>query len=421
MHITRTPIASFKGLDYFCLFAAASIVLVKGGAEIFFGFSLLLGCWFWTKEPTSALSKDIKPIAYAMFSFLALKLLSVAWAPDHWLALKDFGTHSHWLALLPVVIFFRQVHNLGPAVLQGLGVAMIVCCAWALFLQPNITAWGDGTRFVAGTGNALIIAAFATVNSALFFTLLFPLEEKTIAIEKWKVWLFYLASVIVVLASFSRMPMIAMVILSLVTALTFKTRWKGDVGRMLVVSILVLATVGIVLEQTKVGDRFRTAAQEIDRFKEKADQTTSVGIRLAMQQAALDAIKKAPLFGSGAGSAMRVSKESSIALFGQHTSILGFRHLHNQYLQVAVEQGVVGLGLFLLIGVLAIRFFWRTKDFFVRQAGISLILAYALLGLTNISVKQGALNSFFILILAMLFVLAERHSKFESTKKKAEQ
>jgi O-antigen ligase len=420
MVISRTPLASFNRLDYFCLFAAASVVIVKGGAEIFFGFSLLLGCWFWIKKPTSALPNDVKPIAYAMFGFLSLKLLSVAWAPDHWIALKDFGTHSHWLALFPVMVFFRRVPNLGPAVLKGLGIAMLVCCAWALFLNPDTAKWGEETRFVAGTGNALIIAAFATVNSTLFFTLLLPTHLPTIAIDKWNVWLFFIASVFVVIASFSRMPMIAMVTSSLVTALVFEIRWRGGVRRAIVVSILVLATVGIVFEQTKVGQRFRTAAHEIDRFKEKADQTTSVGIRLAMQQAALEAIKKAPLFGSGAGSAMRVTKESSVALFGQNTLILNFRHLHNQYLQVAVEQGVVGLGLFLLIGVLAVRFFWRAKDFFVSQAGISLILAYALLGLTNISIKQGALNSFFILILAMLFVLFERHSKGISTAKTTE-
>jgi O-antigen ligase len=416
-HISHT---GFNRLDYFCLFAAAGIVLVKGGAELFFTLSFLLGSWFWFKEPTSTFSNNTKPIAYAMFTFLGLKLASVAWAPDIWLAFKDFGTHSHWLALLPVVIFFRRVQELGPAVLQGLGIAMVACCAWALFQNPNIFMWSQETRFVGGTGNALIIAAFATVNSAIFFTLLFPAKAKVIAIDKWKIWLFYLASVFVVFASFSRMPMIAIVVLSLLTALSFEIYWRGNGRRAIVVSILVLAAVGLVYQQTSVGDRFRTAAHEVDRFKEKADQTTSVGVRMAMQEAALDSIKKAPFFGSGAGSAMRVSKESSVALFGQNSSILGFRHLHNQYLQVAVEQGIIGLGLFLLVGVLAIRFFWKTKDFFVHQAGISFVLAYALLGLTNISIKHGALNSFFVLILAMFFVLAERHSLLESSNAKTE-
>jgi hypothetical protein len=41
MAIFRTPISNFNRLDYFCLFAAASIVIVKGGAEFFFGFSAL--------------------------------------------------------------------------------------------------------------------------------------------------------------------------------------------------------------------------------------------------------------------------------------------------------------------------------------------------------------------------------------------
>jgi O-antigen ligase len=411
MDNSRASAIALNRLDYFCLFAASSIALVKGGAELFFGLCVLFGCWLWAKGSSASFSSDAKPIVYAMFSFLALKLLSAAWAPNVWLAFKDFGTHSHWLALFPVVVALRRVPNLGESFLQGLGIAMVVCCAWALYQTPNISKWGIDARFVAGTGNALILAAFATVNSALFFTLLFPTKLTTISVDKWKVWIFYFASVFVVVATFSRMPMIAIVVLSLFIALSFKLHWKGDMKMAIVITVLVLGAVAIVFEQTNVGNRFKSAAHEIDRFNEKADKTTSVGIRMAMQQSAIDAIKKAPLFGSGAGSAMQIAKESSAALFGKNGENPNFRHLHNQYLQITVEQGIVGLAMFVLIGVFAIRFFWKSKDFFVHQAGISFILAYALLGLTNISVKQGALNSFFVLILALLIVLAERDSK----------
>jgi O-antigen ligase len=294
--------------------------------------------------------------------------------------------------------------------LHGLGISMLACSAWALYLHPDFTSWGLETRFNGGTGNALIIGAFATVNSTLFFTLLFPEKVALIRIEKWKVWAFYLSSVFVVLATWSRMPMITVVLLSLLAVLTFATRWRGNIKRALLTIALVLTSCVVIFEQTSVGIRFKTAANEFTQFNENADQTTPVGVRMAMQKAAIDAVKKAPFFGSGAGSAMRVSKESSLAMYGPNASIQGFRHLHNQYLQVAVEQGLVGLGLFVLIGVFAVRYFWKTNSFFIQQAGISLVLAYALLGLTNFSVKQGALNSFLVLMLAMLVVLAERSS-----------
>jgi O-antigen ligase len=403
-----SPFLRFTRFDYFCLLAAASVVLVKGGAEIFFGMSALLGIWFCVKEPIHPFSNGARAIAVVMGSFLALKLLSVAWAPDRWAAIRDFGTHGHWLALLPLIIFFRQVPNVGYAFLNGLGLSMVICAAWALFLHPDITQWGPGTRFQASTGNALILGAFATVCASLFCTLLFSTKSSAGLIKKWHAWAFYFASVFVVVASWSRMPMITIVVLNFLALFSFVVFWKGNVRVTLVAGLLILGSVGLLVEHTSLGNRFRTAAQEVDRFNEQADQTTPVGIRMAMQQSAVEAIKKAPLFGSGAGSAMKVTKESAQVLFGENSSIVGFRHLHNQYLQVAVEQGLVGLGLFIWVGYLAIRFFWKSKDFFVHQAGIFLVLSYALLGLTNISIKQGALNSFFVLMLAMLLVMAER-------------
>jgi O-antigen ligase len=395
-------------LDYFCLFFAAGVLLVKVAAEVFLGLGTLIGLWFFVKGANHQFSDGTRPILLAMCGFLALKLVSAVWAPDRWAAVRDFGTHGHWLALVPAMMFFRQIPNLGYSVLNGLGLSMVICVVWALYLHPDVTKWGAETRFLAGTGNALILGAIATVCACLFCALLFLTKLREGLIEIWHAWVFYVASVFVVVATWSRMPMITIVALNLLLLLSFVVRWRGSVRVALVACLVIFSCTALLSEYTSVGHRFKAAAVEVDRFNEQADQTTPVGIRLAMQQAAVDAIMKAPIFGSGAGSAMTVAKQSAKTLYGENSSINGFRHLHNQYLQVAVEQGILGLVLFVLVGFFAIRFFWRSKDFFVHHAGISLILSYALLGLTNISIKQGALNSFFVLMLAMLLVMSER-------------
>jgi hypothetical protein len=51
MDNSRASAIALNRLDYFCLFAASSIALVKGGAELFFGL-----CVFWLL----ALGKRIK-------------------------------------------------------------------------------------------------------------------------------------------------------------------------------------------------------------------------------------------------------------------------------------------------------------------------------------------------------------------------
>jgi glycosyl transferase, family 25 len=410
-----TTFSKCRSLDCLCFLAFSSIVLIKAGSEIFFGIGFLLGLWFYLKGPTEPISRDVKIIAWAMFSFLALKFVSIAWAPDRWAALRDFGTHSHWLALLPMIIFFRRVPNAVGAVFNGLGISMLACAVWAIYREPNFSLWGAETRFQASTGNALILGAFATVCASHFCILLFSAKFSAAPINKYKAWVFYLSSVVVVVASWSRMPMITVLTLNLLVVTSFAMYWRGNVRVALLGALIIFASAALLLEYSKVGSRFRTAVEEVDRFNSHADQNTPVGIRMAMNQSAFAAVKQAPWFGSGAGSAMSATKESGIALFGTNASLLQYRHLHNQYLQILVEQGAVGLGLFVLVGGLAIRYFWQSRIFLIHEAGISLVLCYALLGLTNISIKQGSLNSFFVLMLALLFVMAEkRNYRFDS-------
>ena len=153
--------------------------------------------------------------------------------------------------------------------------------------------------------------------------------------------------------------------------------------------------------------------RSVNAFNQKADRSTPVGVRLGMQEAGCIAFQKAPLLGNGAGSAIAATKQS-MTVHSTPDFIGSFNHLHNQYLQVAVEQGAIGLILFMAIGAWAIRMFLAMPDRFVRYSGCSLIAAYALLGLTNMAVKHGALNAFLVVMLAALIGLnSQRHSASE--------
>jgi len=77
------------------------------------------------------------------------------------------------------------------------------------------------------------------------------------------------------------------------------------------------------------------------------DFSTSWGIRFHTLQVAKDVVLEHPLGGAGLGSAREAFLEKA-RLYEQTELFPGLKHLHNGYMQIAVETGIAGLLLFFL-------------------------------------------------------------------------
>jgi O-antigen ligase len=101
----------------------------------------------------------------------------------------------------------------------------------------------------------------------------------------------------------------------------------------------------VFMSNEKMQNRFELVVQEIQNYHFENDYT-SVGSRLHMWYSSALFIQKEPLLGHGMGAYPVVSE----AHFQDPKMCLhGCRHPHNQYVFYAVEFGLVGLGLFLLM------------------------------------------------------------------------
>jgi probable O-glycosylation ligase (exosortase A-associated) len=92
-----------------------------------------------------------------------------------------------------------------------------------------------------------------------------------------------------------------------------------------------------------------------------ADEDTSFNLRLDAWQTAINIVRDRPITGGG----FRVSEIREIyARYSPSESVRYGRAQHSIYFQVLADQGIVGLGLFLLVGF----FSWRNARYIIRSS-----------------------------------------------------
>jgi O-antigen ligase len=113
-------------------------------------------------------------------------------------------------------------------------------------------------------------------------------------------------------------------------------------GFLIATSLLLI----IFLNSTKIQDRVNSAIQEVHSYYFQNNFSTSVGARLRMWHGSTQAIGEAPFIGHGLGSYPELAE----AFFkDQYLCSIGCIHPHNQYLFYAVEFGLIGLSLLVLM------------------------------------------------------------------------
>lgn len=114
-----------------------------------------------------------------------------------------------------------------------------------------------------------------------------------------------------------------------------------------------------------------------------------------------------PIIGYGAGNA-----HTAAAPYFYYELPKIFSHVHNMWLQISLEMGIVGIMFTLLWVVLLLRLAYRN-----RASGLhcglmlSLLMIYLFNGLSNIVFDQGLLNTFFVMSTLILISREVKYSK----------
>lgn len=138
-----------------------------------------------------------------------------------------------------------------------------------------------------------------------------------------------------------------------------------------------------------VQSRMKEGVVQLKSFIETGEQNNSVGIRVALWAVGLDGLKRAPIFGQGNDGWVEV-RDAAIA-DGKLSSIAKeFAHLHNEFIDILVKRGLVGLVLYLAMLLIPMIFFFRPFISSARpdiralaMAGMVIPMMYMDFGLTQ--------------------------------------
>ena len=119
---------------------------------------------------------------------------------------------------------------------------------------------------------------------------------------------------------------------------------------LLISSLLTLMVLGTAYGLSdNFRERIRVAESDIEKMVDEGNFGTSLGYRVGVMMLSVPLIEKNPLLGAGVIDTMPMLKEEAQKAFPDDYWLQRANHVQNQYLQVLLEIGLVGLGILLMM------------------------------------------------------------------------
>jgi O-antigen ligase len=216
---------------------------------------------------------------------------------------------------------------------------------------------GDITRIGAGW----------LVGMAVIITLFYPLFDTRRNQEVFVLCAlpFFMAGLI---ASAARGPIVALAPIILIRLVLWLKQGQRQLATVLAVSLIASGIGGVIFLRSADADKYRVKAREMIALLQGDATTGSATARLDFYTATLKAIPEDPIFGRGIGS-------WSVFYYGQ--DVRGYPH--NLFLEIAFEQGLVGLGaLLLLLAAVGGAVFWLWRETKSQYLVVGMMVLYCI-------------------------------------------
>lgn len=212
--------------------------------------------------------------------------------------------------------------------------ASAAACFGALAIAVFQYHW-LGVRAEGGAGNPIV---FATVTC---LAVMLSLAGALSGIEKrWKLLvLAAIAGTIAIVYSGSRMIWVAVPIAGIVVLLVNRRRFtNASMARLAVIGVVVALAIAAIGSRA-IMDRADFLVSDWDALNANGDHSTALGLRVAMWEIGLAAVREMPIFGHGITASRALMKQGFHEEFGLSA---GFSHFHNGFLTATVEAGLLG-------------------------------------------------------------------------------
>lgn len=310
------------------------------------GTGILVALWLIAAVPTlelGALRREIESLAGGLPVLLwLLAALGLLWADVSWS--ERFGGFAsfHKFLVIPVLLAqFRRSPN-GMRVLIGFlaSVLILLLVSWLLVLFPGLsrtTSFGVPVKDYILQSEEFLICTFVLLAIAL--------DQARDGAWRWVAGLFALSVVFLANLAFVATARTALLVAPvLVLLLGYRQfRWRGLLGAALLFGLLGGAA---ITESPYLHTRFATSLSELHAW-ETHDAQNSTGLHLEFLKKSVSFVRTAPLIGHGTGS---IAEQFRNAAAGQSgAAAVASVNPHNQILAVAIQLGLVGATVLLLM------------------------------------------------------------------------
>ncbi|MER1940096.1 O-antigen ligase family protein [Castellaniella sp. FW104-16D08] len=374
-----------------------------GAALLFLGvlYSLVRGrC-----DVTLPYDRQDRILCLVLLSCFLVPLVAVLWHGD---SMAFLDQPLRYVLVIPILIGLRRISIRLHWVWAGIAIGLVTTAG---------VAWWQVHDLKLPRATGFVTSAIPFSNLSLTMTFWAALGAYWAGSRGRFAWMGLMAvaalcGLYAVLASATRGSWIALPIMLVLPAIAVLRR--RHLRRVFAASIVIIVAAMVVFATVPVGEmaaaRYAGAVEEWDAYVIRDDATNNVGLRIEAWKAALLSIAERPLLGWGQQE-YSTQLDHLIQSGRVDPAILVLANTHNNFIEVWLHQG--SLGLLALLAML-ISSFWffcqrlRSTDLTVRVlacCGAGLPAAFACYGLTHYILGRNNGVMFFAISLAVLWAL----------------
>ena len=373
----RSPAAWSETVDLFAILTAASLPWSTSLTAIF--NTAFLVCMVPFLDVRAFLQSLKRPICAAPIALFVLALVGTLWSDAAWGARLYSISPTVKLLVLPVLLYHFERSSRGSWIF----IAFLVSCAllsvmsWLVAFHPGLALrpYDPLERGIFVKNYIDQSQEFTLCAVALAYPVMMLLREKRYrpAVLLMALALSFLVNMAFVVVS--RTALVTIPIMIGVFAL-LHLRWRS----IAMISAALIACAAIAWQASpQLRNTADTFSRDYRLYKQE-NMPTSMGERLEYWRHAVQFFVQAPLVGHGTGSTQglyeRASKEPSwIPRFRV------FPNPHNQTLHVALQWGVIGVGVLYAIWIFHFQLF--RGDGFARWIGLLVVVQNVFTSLFN--------------------------------------
>ena len=285
------------------------------------------------------------PLAKAIFAFIAFTVLSALWTQDLTEAMNFKKLYLQWFAIFAIALNVKpkQIFPVVSAFLFGMLVSELL--SYGMFFE-FWTIKGHGKEYPTPFMMHIDYSVFLAFTALIVLNRI--LSKRYSTQEKLLLLIFFFTVTGNLFINDGRTGQLAFLVgIFAAVFIHFKINIRSIAIALLLISVLFA---GAYQFSAKFQTRVHAAKSDIEKIT-RGDLNSSWGYRVAMYYVAADIFKENPLIGVGVGDYQSAAKEAldkdDHGFSDAFKEFLPKKHFHNQYVNVLVQGGLIGLLLML--------------------------------------------------------------------------